>query len=74
MRRLAHFPVRLRREPASTTAARPTKDAKGKPFPDFDAFCLAPEPHGLGKPPGLVKDIVEITHPGASPSTGGARN
>jgi hypothetical protein len=35
------------------------RDADGKPFRDFDAFCAAPLPHGLGRPFSEIRPYLE---------------
>jgi hypothetical protein len=35
------------------------RDADGRPFRDFDAFCAAPLPHGLGRPFSEIRPYVE---------------
>ncbi len=34
-------------------------DADGKPFRDFESFCAAPKPYGLGRPYSEIKPFIE---------------
>jgi|AGTN01.2.fsa_nt_gi hypothetical protein len=34
-------------------------DSEGEPFPDFDSFCVCPQPHGLGTDPAKFKAYLE---------------